>query len=116
MGRPRWMAAGVVVGVGGTIWAEQRVRRRIRRVVDRLTPAHVVADAASSARQAGARVREAVATGREERDRREVELWEQLLEEPARPGPSATAAFATATATGTGRRPVPSRRRRADPR
>ncbi len=118
MGRPTWLAAGVVVGVGGTIWAEQRVRRRLRRVVDRLTPAHVAGEAAGSARQVGARVRVAVATGREERSRREAELWDRLRDEPVRPGPAAAMVSATApaTANGAGNHPPASRRRRRDPR
>jgi hypothetical protein len=82
MGRPAWLAAGVVLGVGGTLWAEKRVRRAVRQVADHLTPSHMVGDAAASARAVGARVREAVASAREERARREAELRRELDEAP----------------------------------
>ena len=113
MGKPRWLAAGVVVGVGGTVWAEQRVRRRVRRVVDRLTPTQVVDEAAGAAREVGARVRVAVATGRDERARREAELWGRLLGDPVRPD---LVPVTAATAHGVVRRPPSQRRRQRGPR
>lgn len=78
MRRPMWLAAGVALGVGGTLWAEQRVRRGVRQAVAKLSPDQVAAGARDSVRQLGDRVRVAVDAGREERARREDELWEEL--------------------------------------
>jgi hypothetical protein len=83
IGRPLWLAAGVAVGVGGTLWAE----RRVRRAVDRLTPESVAAGAGRSVRRLGDRVQAAVAAGREARDRREEELWADLGGRPPEPPP-----------------------------
>jgi hypothetical protein len=69
--RPLWLGVGVALGVGGTLWAEQRVRRTLRQAAERLTPEHAVG-------QARARVRAAVSEGRRTRDAREAELWGQL--------------------------------------
>jgi hypothetical protein len=78
MRRPVWLAAGVAVGVGGTLWAEQRVRKGVRQAAARLSPDQVTAGARTSVRRLGDRVRVAVDTGREERARREEELWAEL--------------------------------------
>ena len=67
MRRPVWLAAGMALGVGGTLWAEQRVRRAARRAAGRLAPEQVAADARQSVRQVGDRVRAAVDAGREAR-------------------------------------------------
>jgi hypothetical protein len=77
------MAAGVAVGVGGTIWAERRVRTGVQRALDRLQPTRVAEGVTSSARDVGARVHGAIAAGRDERSRREAELWRQLRGERA---------------------------------
>jgi hypothetical protein len=82
MRRTWWLGAGVAMGVGGTLWAEQRVRRGIEEVVDRLTPQHLAGSAAASVRSFGARVRVAVDTGREARAQREDELWQDLGNRP----------------------------------
>ncbi len=74
MRRPVWLAAGVAVGVGGTLWAEQRVRRQLRRVSASLTPSRLGSGAVSSAKGAGERVRGALEAGRDEKRRREDEL------------------------------------------
>jgi hypothetical protein len=74
MRRPLWLAAGAALGVGGTLWAE----RRLRRVAERLTPPALAAEAGRSVRRLGDRVQAAVAAGREERVRREEELWAEL--------------------------------------
>ena len=84
MRRPVWLAAGMALGVGGTLWAEQRVRRAARRAAGRLAPEQVVADARQSVRQVGDRVRSAVDAGREARAVREAELWDEF---GARAGP-----------------------------
>lgn len=78
MKRPMWMAAGVALGVGGTLWAERRVRKGVHQVVAKVSPEHVAAGARDSARQLGERMRAAVDAGREERARREEELWEEI--------------------------------------
>jgi hypothetical protein len=71
MRRPVWLAAGVAIGVGGTLWAEQRVRRQVRRLSERLRPSGLVEGARG-------RVRAAIDAGRTERRRREEELWHEL--------------------------------------
>jgi hypothetical protein len=68
----------VAVGVGGTLWAEQRVRRRFHQAVDRLTPSALSQEVAAGARQVGDRIRLAIDAGRTERDRREGELRQQF--------------------------------------
>ena len=78
MRRPVWLGAGMVIGAGATLWAEQRVRRRVRRTVERLSPDRVAMGARTSVVRLGARVRDAVDAGRVERDRREDELWTEL--------------------------------------
>lgn len=83
--RPLWLAAGAALGVAGTIWAEQRVRRGIRQVSDMLTADHMVAAARRSVTGAGERVRAAVEAGHETRRLREEELWASLgRREPVR--------------------------------
>jgi hypothetical protein len=74
MRRPLWLAAGAALGVGGTLWAE----RRLRRVAERLTPPSLATEAGRSVRRLGDRVQAAVAAGRQERERREEELWAEL--------------------------------------
>jgi len=78
MRRPVWLAAGVALGVGGTLWAEQRVRRTLRQAAERLTPEHAAAEARERAARTGQRLRAAVAEGRSTRARREAELWGEL--------------------------------------
>jgi hypothetical protein len=78
MRRPVWLAAGVAIGVGGTLWAEQRVRRRIRQVSDRLRPQGLMDGARGRSDAARARVRAALDAGRDERAAREEELWREL--------------------------------------
>jgi hypothetical protein len=78
MRRTWWLTAGVAIGVGGTLWAEQRIRRGIEEVVELLTPEHLAGSAVASVRQLAVRVRVAVDTGREARAQREDELWQDL--------------------------------------
>jgi hypothetical protein len=78
MGRPTWLVAGVALGIGGTLWAEQRVRRGVQQAVARLSPDNVAAEALGSVRQFGDRVRVAVDTSREARARREDELLKEI--------------------------------------
>jgi hypothetical protein len=84
--RPLWLGAGVAIGVGGTLWAEQRVRRRVRRLSAALTPAGAAGELRRSANAAAGRVRDAVDEARRERHRREAELWAGLERRgPSRP-------------------------------
>lgn len=76
--RPLWLGAGVALGVGGTLWAEQRVRRRVRQLSAALTPAGAADEVRRSARAAGDRVRAAVDEARLECRHREAELWAGL--------------------------------------
>ena len=78
MRRTWWLAAGVAAGVSGTLWVENRVRRGIEEMTERLTPEHLAGNAVASVRQMGVRVRTAVETGREARAQREDELWQGL--------------------------------------
>lgn len=83
MRRPLWLAAGMAVGVGGTLWAEQRVRRQVRRLSDAVAPTRLAAGARAAAQGTGARVRNAVEAGRDEKVRRQAELWRDLALEAA---------------------------------
>jgi hypothetical protein len=87
MKRPLWLAAGVALGVGGTLWAEQRVRRGVQRVTTALTPEHLVDGARTRVQGAGTRVRTAIDTGRREQARTADELWRDLETRPPAPRP-----------------------------
>jgi hypothetical protein len=78
MKRPIWLATGVAIGVGGTLWAEQRVRRTLRQTAERLTPQHAATQARDKAAATGERLRAAVAEARRTRAEREAELWADL--------------------------------------
>jgi hypothetical protein len=85
MKRPFWFGTGLAAGVAGTLWAEQRIRRQVAR----LSPNHVANEAV---RQIGGRVRSAVDAGRQERDRREAELWAELDQRTTVPATAPAAA------------------------
>ncbi len=80
--RAFWLATGVVVGAGSSLWAERRVRRTVAQATARLQPDALAAGIGRSARHAastaGGRVRDAVTVGRSEMQRREDELWSEL--------------------------------------
>ncbi|HLG68545.1 MAG TPA: hypothetical protein VKV36_11845 [Acidimicrobiales bacterium] len=78
MGRPAWLGAGVALGVGGTLWVEKQVRRRLRRAARRLGGDGLVGGARASVGQLGWRLRDALESGRAERDRRAAELFGEL--------------------------------------
>lgn len=90
MRRPMWFGAGVAAGVGGTLWAERRVRRRLRRAVELLSPVVAGSEAVQAAREMGGRVRDAVDVARVERRRHETELWRRMGEVPPRPHDAAS--------------------------
>jgi hypothetical protein len=104
--RTFWLATGVVIGAGSSLWAERKVRRSVQQAAARLQPDAVVMEVGRSARQvagtAGSRVRDAVSTGRDEMLRREEELWAGLasqgVEQVPPPSPSTTAPTAPAGA------------------
>jgi hypothetical protein len=80
--RTFWLATGVAIGTGSTLWAERKVRRTMQQAAARLQPDALVVEVGRSARQvagsAGDRVREAVSSGRDEMERHEEELWAEL--------------------------------------
>jgi len=76
--RPFWVATGVVIGIGGTLWAEQRVRRGAAQLADALSAEQLAKGARRSAGAVGERMRGALEAGRQERARTERELWEGL--------------------------------------
>jgi hypothetical protein len=80
--RPIWLGTGIVLGVGGTLWAERRVRRRVRRALDALSASAAGHEAVAAAREMGFRVRDALDAARAERSRHEAELWRRLGERP----------------------------------
>jgi hypothetical protein len=77
--RFRWISFGVVVGCGGTLWAQ----RQARRVVDRMLPGKLADRAGSRARAVGADLRDAFSEGRQAMRDREHELRSQIDRRPA---------------------------------
>jgi hypothetical protein len=71
MKRARWLATGVALGAGGTIWA----KRRLGDLQGRLEPARMVGDVADATRH---RVQAAVGAGRAQAQRREQEIRARL--------------------------------------
>ncbi|MGA2836742.1 MAG: hypothetical protein ABSF84_09120 [Acidimicrobiales bacterium] len=80
--RAVWLFTGVVAGAASSLYAERKLRRTIEVATARLQPESLVTEVGRTARQAalstGGRVRDAVATGRDEMRRREVEIWAGL--------------------------------------
>ena len=80
--RTVWLVTGVVAGGASTLYAERKLRRTLEAVQARMQPDALVVEVGRTARQAasttGGRVRDAVATARLEKQRREVELWTEL--------------------------------------
>ncbi len=80
--RTFWLATGAALGAGASLWVERRVRRTVQQAAARLQPDALVVEVGRSARQvagsAGDRMRDAMASGRDEMQRREEELWADL--------------------------------------
>ena len=80
--RTFWLVTGVAVGAGSSLWAERKVRHTLEQAAARLHPDALVVDVGRSARlvagSAGDRLRQAVASGRDEMQRREEQLWTDL--------------------------------------
>jgi hypothetical protein len=68
--RIRWLIAGVVVGVSGSVWAE----RKVKAVASRYSPAGLAGSATAKARSIPSEVRAALVEGREAMRAREAEL------------------------------------------
>jgi hypothetical protein len=110
--RTFWLVTGVAIGAGTSLWAERKVRRTVEHAATRLQPDALVAEVGRSARQvagtAGDRVREAVASGRDEMLRHEEELWADLAaqgvaEPPPSPPPRSRPPAEPVLTTGWGR-------------
>jgi hypothetical protein len=91
--RSVWLVTGVVAGAASSLYAERKLRRTLEAAQARLQPDALAVEVGRTARQAasntGVRLREAVATARVEKRRRETELWTELQdgrEDPAAPG------------------------------
>ncbi|HEY4929081.1 MAG TPA: hypothetical protein VIH95_08005 [Acidimicrobiales bacterium] len=80
--RSVWLVTGLVAGAASSLYAERKLRRTVEAASARLQPDALAAEVGRSARQAvastGDRLRDAVAQGREEKRRRELELWAEL--------------------------------------
>ncbi len=82
--RTVWLVTGVVAGAASSLYAERKLRRTLEAAQARLQPDALAVEVGRTARQAvsstGDRVREAVVTARQEKRRRESELWTELEE------------------------------------
>jgi len=80
--RSVWLVTGVVAGAASSLYAERKLRRTVEAASARLQPDALAAEVGRTARNAvtstGDRVRDAVASGRQEKRRREAELWADL--------------------------------------
>jgi hypothetical protein len=68
--RIRWMAAGLLIGVSGSMWAE----RKVKAIASRYRPAGIAGNATARARGIPAEFRAAIVEGREAMRAREAEL------------------------------------------
>jgi hypothetical protein len=73
MKRLVWLGIGAAAGASGTVWAQQKVRRRL----DALGPDHLVVTAGNTAKKVGRNVRDAVSEGRSTMRDREEQLRAQ---------------------------------------
>ena len=100
--RTVWLVTGVVAGAASSLYAERKLRRTLEAAQARMQPDALVVEVGRTARQAatstGDRVREAVATARLEKRRREVELWAELGTTGDEPVPSPIDAVVDAAA------------------
>ncbi|HEX7459492.1 MAG TPA: hypothetical protein VF279_02610 [Acidimicrobiales bacterium] len=80
--RTVWLVTGVVAGATSSLYAERKLRRTVEAASARLQPDALAAEVGRTARHAvsstGDRVRDAVSSGRQEKRRREAELWADL--------------------------------------
>jgi hypothetical protein len=78
IGKPGWLAVGMVAGAVATILAERRVKRTVEDAMQRLTPEHMADEAKASLRAVADRFRQALDESKDARERREAELWREL--------------------------------------
>jgi hypothetical protein len=83
--RIRWFGAGAAFGVGGTVWAQ----RKVKAAVARYRPAGLAGSAVDKALAWPAEVRAAIDEGRSTMRRREAELRHGLEPAALHEGPSA---------------------------
>ncbi|HLI73497.1 MAG TPA: hypothetical protein VKU86_06420 [Acidimicrobiales bacterium] len=76
--RPLWLAAGVALGAGGTLWTRRRLEGLSRRIESGTVGADLASLADRSAHAAAHRVRAAVDAGRKAARRREDDLRREL--------------------------------------
>jgi hypothetical protein len=99
-----WLVTGVVAGAASSLYAERKLKQTIEAASARLAPEALVTEVGRTARQAarstGGRVREAMATGRHEMQRREEELWADLAASGTLATPDGTDADAVPGAVG----------------
>ena len=84
MRRPLWLAAGMALGAGGTLWTRRRLERLARRIESGTVGADLASLADRSAQAAAHRVRAAVDAGRAAARRREDDLRRELDERAIR--------------------------------
>jgi hypothetical protein len=121
--RTFWLVTGAAMGAATSLWAERRLRRSVQQAAARLQPDTLVAGMGRSARQAaesaGGRVRDALASGRHEMQRREEELWADLasggVERDIVIGPTVGSALARRRASGSPVRRLTAARTMAPP-
>lgn len=89
--RARWMGLGAVMGVGGSVWAQVRLRRAAQRYLPSAARKRAVARARAIGRDLGG----AAAEGRQAMQERELELRARLEVPPAPPVAEAPALAAT---------------------
>jgi len=80
--RVRWMGAGLAVGVGGSLWAE----RKVKSVLARYAPAALGGSAVDRVKVLPGEIRAALREGRTAMREREAELRADSAE-PARQSP-----------------------------
>jgi len=85
MRRPLWLMAGAALGAGGTLWTRRRVQGLSRRLSEGGVGAEVASRVERRARATAERVRDAMAVGRGEAQRREDDLWRVVAERDSAP-------------------------------
>ncbi|HUY64465.1 MAG TPA: hypothetical protein VMV14_08115 [Acidimicrobiales bacterium] len=84
--RGAWMTAGMVVGVGATVWSQRQAAVLTQRARQGRLPGDVARIIDRGSRRVGTRLRLAVDAGRVEARRRQEELHRQLATTARMPG------------------------------
>jgi hypothetical protein len=74
LSRARWLGAGVALGVGGSVWAQ----RKVKAAATRYRPGGLAGTAVTKARTWPGEVRAAIGEGRITMREREAELRHQM--------------------------------------